>query len=661
MCKRIGGPIFAILLRWMPALAMLVACLAWAQRFPQPSAPLSIDVPAPTELAVSRWSQDRLDTWWDVLRRQSVSGREGLELPVELLPPEAETAWRPVVLPDVQSRPSAADISEQGSYEMRWYRVHVPAHDDQPMALYMPRLSTLTAAVLGHTDQGWQLLLDNQPVARDQWVQPIWLPLPGTAGRGMDIVIALPVPANGYHVVSRIWVGPRASLEKRWAWRGRLQSDLPQAISLTLLVLGLFALTLWLRRPAETIYALFAFGAAAWLVRNLHHYVSPPAYPLLDWFWWATHVSAAWVMLFVLLLALRFASARQLWLEWTLSGSVAAMSILSMPLWLQHLDLAVLQYTVTAVLAAGGSVWVAWLAWRERRAELCLMALALLVGLLLGAHDVAVLAAWTWPEHVYLMPLATLIVMVCFLYAVQRRYVGVVEQVQAANSQLQEDLDEKAQALQAQHAQLREAERRQALLLERQRLMADMHDGLGSSLLSALVAVEQGQMSHERVVEVLRECVDDLRLVIDSLEPVGHDLVSLLATMRYRLGKRLQSGGLQLEWDVQDLPPLPWLGPPDALHVLRLMQEALNNVLKHARASRVKLVTRHHGQYVEIRIEDDGTGFDLQSVQQGRGLRSQIKRAQHLGGELRIDSVPGGGTRLSLHLPLDRPGRQGQV
>jgi signal transduction histidine kinase len=297
---------------------------------------------------------------------------------------------------------------------------------------------------------------------------------------------------------------------------------------------------------------------------------------------------------------------------------------------------------------------VAWLAWRERRPELRLMAAALVIGVLIGAHDLAVLAGWAWPEHFFLMPFATLAVMLSFLHAVQRRYVGTVEQVQAENSQLQEDLDEQVSVLQAQNAQLREVERQQALLLERQRIMADMHDGLGSSLLSALVAMEQGSMSHEQCVEVLRECVDDLRLVIDSLEPVGHDLVSLLATMRYRLGKRLQIGGLKLEWDVQDLPPLAWLEPPDALHVLRLMQEALNNVLKHASASRVRMVTRHHGSYVEIRVEDDGAGFDLQTIQHGRGLKSQIKRAQRLGGKLRIDSTPGMGTRLSLRLPVDR-------
>ena len=80
----------------------------------------------------------------------------------------------------------------------------------------------------------------------------------------------------------------------------------------------------------------------------------------------------------------------------------------------------------------------------------------------------------------------------------------------------------------------------------------------------------------------------------------------------------------------------------------------LNNVLKHARASRVRLVTRHHGSYVEIRVEDDGEGFDAANAQRGRGLKSQQRRARHLGGHVRIDTSPGHGTRLSLRLPVIR-------
>lgn len=635
---------------------MLGCCLpALAQRLPQPSPRHAADEAAPAEVATSAWTRDQLDAWWAALRRQALSADDRLDLPPQLLPPEDAAAWHPQAMPDVRARQGATVVNDTRGYEMRWYRVQVPAGVDEPQALYLPRLATLSAAVLARTEGGWKLLLDNQHAEREQWVQPLWLPLSGVGPQGLELVVALPVPAGSYHAVSRIWVGPRDVLEKRWLWRVRMQTGLPQAVSLTLVVLGAFALTLWLRRPDEAIYGLFALAAAAWMVRNLHYYVSLPVSPVAqDWFWWATHASMAWVMVTALLFALRFARRRSKRLERALVGGVVFVSVVSMPLWLRHVDMVVLQYGVTAVVAGVGTVWLALLAWRERHPELKLMALALIGALLIGGHDLAVLAGWAWPEHFFWMPFGTLAVMLSFLHAVQRRYVGAVEQVQAENSQLQEDLDEQISVLQVQNAQLREAERQQALLLERQRIMADMHDGLGSSLLSALVAVEQGNMSHDKVVEVLRECVDDLRLVIDSLEPVGHDLVSLLATMRYRLGKRLQTGGLKLDWDVQDLPPLAWLEPPDALHVLRLMQEALNNVLKHAQASRVRMVTRHHGSYVEIRVEDDGAGFDLQTIQHGRGLKSQIKRAQRLGGKLRIDSTPGMGTRLSLRLPVER-------
>jgi signal transduction histidine kinase len=632
----------------------LCACLpALAQRLPQPT-PRAGDDSAPVELATSSWTRAQFDAWGSALRRHAVAGGEQLRLPAELLPPEAAAAWEAQRLPDVRSRPGAAMLSDARGYQMRWYRLQVPA-SDKPMALYLPRLVTLSAAVLVRDDGGWRPLLDNQPAEREQWVQPIFLPLPGAGAEGLELVVALPVPAGSYYTVSRMWVGPRDKLEKRWQWRVRMQSGLPQAVSLTLAVLGFFALTLWLSRRDEAIYGLFALGAAAWMVRNLHYYVSLPISPVgQDWFWWATHASMGWVMVTAVLFALRFSSRRQVKLERVLVGAIVAVSLFSMPLWLRQLDMVVLQYIVTAAVAATGIGWAAWLAWRERRPELRLMALALVTAGFLGLHDLAVLAGWVWPEHFFMMPVATLLVMLSFLHAVQLRYVGTVEQVQAQNSQLQEDLDEMICVLLVHNAPLRAAERQQALLLERQRIMADMHDGLGSSLLSALVAVEQGSMSQDKVVEVLRECVDDLRLVIDSLEPVGHDLVSLLATMRYRLGKRLQTGGLKLDWDVQDLPPLPWLEPPDALHVLRLMQEALNNVLKHACARRVRMVTRHHGSYVEIRVEDDGAGFDLQTIQHGRGLKSQIKRAQRLGGKLRIDSSPGQGTRLSLRLPVER-------
>ncbi|HEY9109036.1 MAG TPA: hypothetical protein VIN58_20340, partial [Roseateles sp.] len=213
--SEVGGLVRA----WLLWLALGLCLPALAQRLPQPSPRHAADEAAPTEIATTAWSRDQLDAWWAALRREALSGEQRLDLPAELLPPEDAAAWQPQAMPDVRARPGAAVVSDSRGYEMRWYRVHVPAGVDEPQALYIPRLVTLSAAVLARTDSGWRLLLDNQHAEREQWVQPVWLPLPGSGDKPLELVVALPVPADSYHAVSRIWVGPRDVLEKRWLWR----------------------------------------------------------------------------------------------------------------------------------------------------------------------------------------------------------------------------------------------------------------------------------------------------------------------------------------------------------------------------------------------------------------------------------------------------------
>ena len=650
---------------------------ALAQPLPEPQTPSSAPVEQGTELpasrqvlgghakraelAVSSWSRAELNDWWSVLRSM---GSSHANLPDHLQPPDEVSAWRPVALPNVRGRSAGQSAPEDQRYEMRWYRLRfTPTHGLWPtqMALYLPRLVGLAATVLVRSPDGWRPVFDNQAGTGEQWVRSLWVELPtelieAGPGQPIDVVIAVPVLQDSFYSVSSAWLGAAADLEPKHQLRWALQIGVPQACGLMLLMLGLFSLALWVRRRKESVYLLFAGLALAWLLRNLHYYVDLPRNrPALDWFWWLTNASMSGVMLLTFMFALRFVPRRYVLIERSVVLFVLLSSVAAMPFWMPMLDTSVLVHSANAVVGALAAILVAVLAWRKGGRELRVVALSMGLTLVLGLHDVVLLAGWAWPEDIYLMPFASLACGASFLYVVQRRYVGALERVDHLNVELLQRLRDQSIELHKQFERVREAERQQSLLVERQRLMQDMHDGLGSSLLSAMVAVEQGSMEQNQVVEVLRECVDDLRLVIDSLEPVGHDLVSLLATMRYRLGKRLQMGGLTLEWDVQDLPPLSWLEPPDALHVLRLMQEALSNVLKHARATRVRMVTRHHGSYVEIRVEDDGDGFDLDNAQRGRGLKSQQRRAQRLGGSLSIDSSLGNGTRLSLRLPVLRP------
>lgn len=205
------------------------------------------------------------------------------------------------------------------------------------------------------------------------------------------------------------------------------------------------------------------------------------------------------------------------------------------------------------------------------------------------------------------------------------------------------------------HAKLRAIEHKQTVEQERQRLMQDMHDGLGSSLISALRVVEHSKMEANELAEVLKGCIDDLKLAIDSMSPVDDNLLLLLATLRFRLGPRLESTGINLIWKVEKVPALPWLDPKNALHILRILQEAFANIIKHTAATEVSLSTTVEGNYVLVTVQDNGKGFAIEQAMLagGKGLSGQKDRANAIGGEISWHSSPAG-TCVSLRLPINR-------
>jgi signal transduction histidine kinase len=181
--------------------------------------------------------------------------------------------------------------------------------------------------------------------------------------------------------------------------------------------------------------------------------------------------------------------------------------------------------------------------------------------------------------------------------------------------------------------------------------MSDMHDGIGAQLISTLGMAEHGQLSSQEMAAALRECLDDLRLTIDSMEPTDNDLLPALGNFRYRVDPRLKRQGITLDWQVGDVPRLACLTPRNLLHLLRILQEAFTNVLKHAGASLIRVETglMADEQQVFIRVSDNGAGFS--GDHRGRGLANMCQRAEHIGGVLQI--APGAvGTTLELRLPV---------
>jgi signal transduction histidine kinase len=546
--------------------------------------------------------------------------------------------------------------SSVGHMARAWYRVsyHVPAGwttDDQLM-IYSPRVAGVAWAARVND----QIVADNLDDWRMTRYRPIAVRLGSTQfrpGDRLDIAMEIAYEPQRGHGLAHISVGPAYALAQRLAIREFLQFIMPVACSVTLSAMGVFFLLFWWSRRAERAHLFLALSCIAWCVCNLQYVLPRRDDAVLNaWYSAVAGPSISWVMwlmyLFVLQLDGRFSRVIAL----LMPAFVLIMTFLALPFVPLNENMGTIYQGTNLAVAALIAARIGWMAIRGGNLELRVIAAALAVTILAGAHDVALLGQRIDHEGIYLLPYCSMLLFGSFLFAVQRRYVHAINEYDHLSSSLAQRLSERESELQANHSRLIELERAQTLAAERHRLMHDMHDGLGSALTTSLAMLEQGNLDAVELKGLLLDSVDDLRAVIDSLEPLDGDLTSVLATLRFRLGKRLELAGIGLVWDMQDLPTLSWLGPSQALQLMRIVQEVLTNVLRHARATRMQISAQCRELFIEVCITDNGCGFDTAITPTGRGLRHLPQRAASLNGSIMIDSRPGSGTTVRLLLPI---------
>jgi signal transduction histidine kinase len=258
---------------------------------------------------------------------------------------------------------------------------------------------------------------------------------------------------------------------------------------------------------------------------------------------------------------------------------------------------------------------------------------------------------------VRLLPHTLPLILLMFFSVLVSRFLQLYRRTEQQNIELEARILEKFRELEHQHADLDELQRAQVLADERARMTREMHDGMGAQLVSLLSLVENGSTDREILATGLRESLDELRLVIHSLEPTGSEVGTLLALLRERFAPRIDHSGLRVQWRVETSGNEVELSPERALHLVRIVEEAITNVIKHAQADALEIATepetRDGRPGVIIRISDDGIGIGTvkaSAAPPGRGLANMTQRATALGSSLSV-SDDDHGTTVELWLP----------
>jgi len=571
------------------------------------------------------------------------------------VPPAADAAWTAVSLP-LRWRAAAGSQPQGTALRMVFRFDAVPR---EPFAVLFGHATTGGTISLNGRFIGAIRMADDDVQVR--WHRPHLLSIdPALLVAGDNVLLLQTVHYGGDQAVGGVQVGALAQLQAAYERHFFAANTLPW-IGATLA--GLIALlfgVLWARRP-ERLLGLLTVAAALWIFRSAFFLVETTPMAAVIWlqvaYYGASGGFAAAMTLALLHLAGRRRRLDELGaIGYALLGPAllvtsgySAAPLLDR-LWLPGLVL----------MAAAGFVLALSSRLRGRDSPHLLLLVAVLVALGAAAYDYLLsqdlLAGSTalalhWAGPLLLVALATPLV---------DRFVSGLREAENARAELESRVREREQLLKRNYERLRESERLKAQAQERQRIMQDMHDGLGSQLLSSLMLVERGAVSQPQIVQILRESIDDMRLAIDALASEDAGLLAALGNLRFRMEPRLNAAGIEFAWVARGLPEEIDINPDAVLPILRIVQEALTNALKHSGARLVHVTTdietQGNAAWLVVRIGDNGRGIVEERVG-GRGLLNMRNRAARSGAGIKLETAPGAGTVITLRYKLDPSNR----
>lgn len=573
-------------------------------------------------------------------------------------PPGPETVGRPVTLPFRSSDAS-------GVTHVLRVRVDVPDTGTSVPAGICVLHASAQAAV-------W---IDGQPLrggapgalaVRDA-TDAHFIALPPGLPAGVHRVdLRIATPAGLPPALSEIWAGDGDLLRHACDAANDKRQSLRVGSLYLVSLIGLVALAIAvLQRDAAA--AWFAAMAAAWIA---HYTVNNLGSPTVDGTAWALmfYVSRPLAGLPLVMFCLRFTQTRRPWLEIGLVALYAAgyLTALALPpeLWPRWISLFGL-----LLLCVLGPVFVLLVHFALTRGGLG--GIGLSVALFFGiTSNVLDLLRWVGllPYGARMVGYMTVPLLALGIAALLIERLALYMRDEAtASERMRVELERQRVQLAEDHRLLQSQSERIAVLEERRRIMRDMHDGLGTQLVSASALLRSEGHADPMLKELVDHALQEFRIVLDVLaspaanpgEDESLQVSLLLGKMRHRLEPALRASGIGIEWDVDALPADFLPHDQDKLQLLRLVQEAFANVLKHSRARRVRFLAYELRDRVLIELTDNGVGIDpaiaVAGSDTGHGIPSMRARAEVLGGKLEIENnAPG--TRVRVSFPRKNAG-----
>ena len=460
--------------------------------------------------------------------------------------------------------------------------------------------------------------------------------------------------AGDHTLLEPIYLGEYDRLKSLYNRFRFFQNQLTLSISVATSVLLVVSLLLWIASGRENSY-LIAIATSLSLIVACQNYFVVNTFLTHTMLQAVTHTSLDWLGVFVAMWIMNikglhsgFSRLLFLWGFFSTLVNIMVPGIYRVPFveWLHYVSIGIV---VLVLLAPVNSD-------RANSAEVFTTRMTGVIGCSLCLIDMVVQARLLQvPGLPRFVPITFFLIFISNNVILLNRFARTYKIARRSQEELESIVAKREADLDRYHAQNTILESQQARSEERERIMRDLHDGMGGHLVSALAVAKQetrlDDRSQNNITDSLQTALVEMRMLITNSANEYHDLGEALGSLRATIEPLLKNAGVELHWRLDPFGKMPILTVSERMHVVRIMQECFTNVIKHSNASSVTVSTRQAGARYRVQIENSGT-VDYTN-RSGNGVRNMQYRAEMLNGSFELKET-GGKVTAVLEFPFDQ-------
>jgi signal transduction histidine kinase len=537
-----------------------------------------------------------------------------------------------------------------------WYtsviRLNVPPN--RLWVIYFPNISANSTVYLNNEVLGHGIKLNDRLGQMRQ--RPLYLNIPNGILHSDENILQIYIESGHafYGSIEPFYLGPEVDFKDVYSNQYFFEITLVKVIGILMFFSAIGNGIIWLLRKQETLNGWFALGCLLWSLHILSHFIINTTWYLSYLEYLFRYMSITWFAAILMVIVNRYQQTYPVRRE-KIVFTVATIICVILPfIPANYFNLLSNSIVGAFALAMIAYSYVCLVLNQKRAVSLTdfFIAMAISIIFFLSVNDL--ISTVTLTERKYTGMTAHYgapFLVIVLSWKLIRDFVGARDAAEELNRTLEARVEEKTRELEDNFARMRAMEDRNLLAKERDRLIMDMHDGLGAQLVSAASMLDHGQFDRKVVSDTIKDALTDLRAMINAFDPVCDDLAMALGSFRNTLEKSLQGTGIKLVWDVHDTPVIDDMNPHIVLQILRILQEAVSNAIKYSNATEVAISSGSDNGRAFLRVTDNGVGFksaagDDERNNGGRGLQNMQRRAAMINAELHLSCEKGVSVQL---------------